>query len=551
MTLPTQADGGIYIDGAKVNAKPGNVICIKAGKYPYINLQNFNGTAAAPIIFRNCGGQVIVEGKNYGISLSRNKHYKFEGNGASGVKYGFLIDGLPKGQTMSNGLGISNQSSDFTISNVEIKHIGGAGMMCKTNPTCDPMTWGGNFTMKNVDIHDLYIHDVTGEGFYVGITSRTMSITCDGVAKTVPTQTIENLKMYNNITENTGWDGLQVSSVPVNAEIYNNTIKNFGLENHSSQQAGLLFGGMTSGKFYNNKIYNGSGSGIQVLGVGYIQGYNNLIVNTGQDPVAKQDGFYIDDRPVPGLPVLYVSISNNTVVNSGRGGIRLENSKGSIVSNNNFYNNLVVKTGTGNYITVRNNVPNTMKGNKFVDNVAGAGFVNSAANDFHLAAGSVAIDAGVAVSLFNITIDLDGILRLLGLAPDAGAYEYNGGVTAPVANKAPISNAGSDVAITIPTTSATLNGSASRDEDGSINSYSWTKVSGPSAGTITAATSANTTVTGLAQGVYEFELKVTDDKGATATDRVKVTVSAGTSAPGKPVVNAGSDLSVSTTSASL
>jgi hypothetical protein len=96
---------------------------------------------------------------------------------------------------------------------------------------------------------------------------------------------------------------------------------------------------------------------------------------------------------------------------------------------------------------------------------------------------------------------------------------------APVAaNQAPVANAGRDISITLPVDSAQLNGSASRDPDGSIASYSWRKVSGPAGGTLSNPRVANPLSRGMMQGTYEFELLVTDNRGATHTDRVTVTV---------------------------
>src|SRR5690606_12939646 len=83
--------------------------------------------------------------------------------------------------------------------------------------------------------------------------------------------------------------------------------------------------------------------------------------------------------------------------------------------------------------------------------------------------------------------------------------------------------------ITLPTNSVTLRGTAS-DPDGSIASYRWSKVSGPSGGS-TSATSATTTVTGLTEGSYVYNLKVTDNKGATASANVTITVKPATTTP--------------------
>ncbi|MBK8698299.1 MAG: hypothetical protein IPN29_01595 [Saprospiraceae bacterium] len=56
--------------------------------------------------------------------------------------------------------------------------------------------------------------------------------------------------------------------------------------------------------------------------------------------------------------------------------------------------------------------------------------------------------------------------------------------------------------------------------------YRWTKISGPSQYTITSPNQAQTQFTNLVEGVYEFELVVTDNQGAVASDVVRVTVEA-------------------------
>ncbi len=108
----------------------------------------------------------------------------------------------------------------------------------------------------------------------------------------------------------------------------------------------------------------------------------------------------------------------------------------------------------------------------------------------------------------------------------------------PAPNKAPTANAGTDQLITLPTNSVTLNGSGT-DEDGTIVSYLWTKVSGPSGYTIANPSSATTLINNLVKGTYQFQLKVTDNDGATNTDIIKITVNAAPNQP--PVANAGAD----------
>jgi gliding motility-associated-like protein len=108
-----------------------------------------------------------------------------------------------------------------------------------------------------------------------------------------------------------------------------------------------------------------------------------------------------------------------------------------------------------------------------------------------------------------------------------------------VGNQNPDANAGTDKQITLPTNLIVINGSGS-DADGSIASFAWAQVSGPSTASLTNQNKAQVTVANLVTGVYVVGLTVTDDKGATDYDEVTVTVN---SAPGNkaPTASAGQD----------
>ncbi|MBO9198815.1 T9SS type A sorting domain-containing protein [Niastella sp. MAH-29] len=131
----------------------------------------------------------------------------------------------------------------------------------------------------------------------------------------------------------------------------------------------------------------------------------------------------------------------------------------------------------------------------------------------------------------------------LTVTDDKGASSSDDvNVTVQAPNVAPVANAGADINLTLPTNYTTLNGGASKDPDGFIQSYKWSLVSGPSNPTIGDASSAATALSGLVAGTYVFQLKVTDDKGATATDNVNVIVSnSGTPANKPPTASAGPD----------
>lgn len=109
------------------------------------------------------------------------------------------------------------------------------------------------------------------------------------------------------------------------------------------------------------------------------------------------------------------------------------------------------------------------------------------------------------------------------------------------ANKPPISIAGPDRFIILPTDSISLDGSSSSDPDGIINEWLWTKISGPASSTIPNSSAAITNAKNLVTGVYQFELKVTDNGRLSANDTVQITVNSSPQPNRPPVANAGAD----------
>lgn len=116
-------------------------------------------------------------------------------------------------------------------------------------------------------------------------------------------------------------------------------------------------------------------------------------------------------------------------------------------------------------------------------------------------------------------------LAINGRAADGSYFVRTVVLGAAVANGTPVANAGADVTISATPGQATLSGGLSTDPEDGAMQYAWRKVSGPGNPLLVSAGSMNTLVTGLTiNGVYVFELAVTDDHCITDLDSVRVTV---------------------------
>lgn len=122
-----------------------------------------------------------------------------------------------------------------------------------------------------------------------------------------------------------------------------------------------------------------------------------------------------------------------------------------------------------------------------------------------------------------------------------------------VSNKAPVADAGADQ--TVKADKTVLDGSASKDDDGTIKTYKWSFVSGPSSYSLVSPESKTTEIKSLQDDTYVFKLTVTDDKGASSSDQVSITVMLPKQAPAEniaPVANAGKNQNLeNTTSTTL
>jgi hypothetical protein len=269
---PTQP-GEIYITNAIGKGwKGGDTLRIPAGTYSVIEIDSFGGDPCRDIVVIN-DGQVNVTGS---MRFQKDVHHvKVLGNGTPGIKYGFKCKNFA-----------FNRANHFTMEWIEagpnlkdaLGKGGGVGIYGKQDHYVDqPWTWYPNYVSTKITINNCYVHDVQGEGMYIGHTYPSGDPDQGG---RIP-QRMDSVTISNCIVRRTGWDGIQLSNARNGGRIFGNDVSDFGFDDIDGQRAGIISGGNTNTQVYNNVVTNGTGNGIQFFGYGRMECNNNVITNVG------------------------------------------------------------------------------------------------------------------------------------------------------------------------------------------------------------------------------------------------------------------------------
>ncbi|MEM9696466.1 MAG: right-handed parallel beta-helix repeat-containing protein, partial [Myxococcota bacterium] len=205
---------------------------LPAGAYPQLNIGNLpDRTAERPLVITNLGGQVQVgpaDNANYIFVLSGGSHWVLTGRydeeaktgdsdfpghrcgeyGNSRGRYGIVSDDAfdLDAPFLHMGIGFGD-ISDVEVEFVEVTRSGFAGIRMLNREDDTP-----GKPMANIRIHDTYIHDVDGEGIYLGWTGAP------------PSALIPGLQVYNNRFVRTGNEALQVQNLGSGSRIHHNAV---------------------------------------------------------------------------------------------------------------------------------------------------------------------------------------------------------------------------------------------------------------------------------------------------------------------------------------
>lgn len=378
------------IQKASNTVLPGDIVYIRGGTYNEKVTITRSGTSGNYITFANYPTEIAVVDAN---GLVGNFDAGILLNSASWIK----IIGLNVINSAWWGIGLVDYNGTYSnviIQNNTISNIERSGFLAQNgsyitfdgNTVTQTQTAGnlGGQQNENVTLESITNFEIMNNHIYN--TANFESIDAKGACQFG--------LIHNNDISPTASAGIYVDSrtgVTSNIDIYNNIIRGgtISFVRGIALAVEVIGGTLTNCKVYNNIVYDCGASGI-VPGAAYSVG------------------------AVDNIQVVNNTVYNNGLVDNWGGGILVEYPSATNIV---LRNNICYQNGArGDIITNAN----TIQDHNLTANPL---FVNPLTNDFHLQAGSTAINTGSSTQ-FVPSFDYDGIVRPQGIGYDIGAYEY-------------------------------------------------------------------------------------------------------------------------------
>ena len=394
-------------NGATLGIGPGDRVCVAPGARPFLRLERFVGTAEAPITVLNCGGVVDIRNTDRAYALvieDASAFVRVTGSGEAGVEYGFRVSAPDEEPYPGIGVWILGRSTDVEVDHMEVYETGFAGVMAKTDPSCEDRPFWDGFVQRNTHLHHLWVHDTGGEGFYIGSTQGAgYNRMCGGAMVNIPAHFLEGVDVHDVRIEDTGWDGIQIGFARRDCALHDSVVHRVGLRGVEFQMQGVQIGLASACSVRRNDLRDGPAMGIIVLESGNSTVADNVIARFAAD------GIYANPRMAPPATWNFV---HNTIAFSGGSAIRVFGGVNGIAANN------LVIGGAADSITLPAGIPSMTQ--MFAPSTEAAGVVG--ADDFHLTDTASARGAGTDLRAMGYELDLDRQAR--AAPPSVGAYEH-------------------------------------------------------------------------------------------------------------------------------
>jgi len=346
----------------------GDHLLVSSGTYTgSVFIANLVGSPSLVTIIEAApGAQVIIQGP--GVDGGR---VRIDGCHYLELK-GFEVTNF------NQGVFVQGASSNITLSDLEVHFVGQEGMHVKEN------SW-------DVLIYSCFIYDTdqwlyNGEGIYIGTGSG-------GPLDNTHHVTVRGCVIHDTVDE----------AVELKPGTHDCLV-----------EGNLVFNVTTASSF----------------GAIEVNQHVNGVQTWSQDPAHVVRDNVVHDTDTAIRAGTGCLVYNNVVwdVSAGSYGILVDNIAGDSFQRRIYHNTVSLPSASALHHTagdadIRNNI-----GPSTADNLtAEAGFfvsTTAGSEDFHLVEGTLPVDAGVWLTGV-VDIDIEGLPRPLGAAPDCGAYEYD------------------------------------------------------------------------------------------------------------------------------
>ncbi len=473
------------------------------------------GTSASPFRTIQKGADVAVSGDTVIVRSGTYVGAKFYKSGTTSSRIvfsgepGAIVNAKGSLNTNNDNLWIRN-ASYITIQGFEVHSSLRSGIAIQGEPTDE---------VHGIVIRNNFCHNnerwgvFTGyaEGILIENNETSYSNLEHGV---YVSNSADNPVIIGNRAHHNHASGIQINADPAlsgdgiisNALIDSNII----YENGVGGGAAINLASVINSVIKNNLLYKNyaggiagwdDGEGSNQFGTHHNKMFNNTIVqpSNGRWAITLLNGSTNNQ------------IKNNILLHLGtRGSINLDaSSEPGLDSNYNAVVNVFSYNDGASFVSLATWQSRGHDLNSFISSTS-ALFVNATADDYHLKAGSPAIDTGT--TLVDVTDDLEGNPRPNGARHDIGAYEAGGGCT----DSAPPSTS-----ITSPANGASVSGtitvSANASDDCSVNRVEFF-VDGNLTGTDASSPySVNWNTTAVVNGPHSLTTTAFDNSGKSAS----------------------------------
>ncbi|MEM6295059.1 MAG: hypothetical protein AAGA54_27560 [Myxococcota bacterium] len=246
------------IDGVQV--QPGDLIRVSGELSGALAFFNFQGQPEAPIHIIN-DGPVRNTDASWLLHLINCQHVIVDGLGDDAVPYGFSLSNAGDGaqavfiRNYTQGENISTGSTDIELFGIEMDGIPDSGFRVSTEGS-DAFN-RDNWTFENLRLHHNHVRRAETEAFYIGYYTDSSDIQ-------PPPFAITDAKIYRNLVEDSGWDGMQFGGCVEGLEVHHNVVTGSALLDVQNQRSSLQYNPGNGGAVYNNVFVGGRGVDLQV-----------------------------------------------------------------------------------------------------------------------------------------------------------------------------------------------------------------------------------------------------------------------------------------------